>query len=334
MTANQQAMTAQHQTQLTMNGQIASIKKAMDSKGAEIRALIGDDEKAQRLMMGAMMIATDNEKVRECSPMSIVKATLQAAMVGADVAAGVGEGYFIPRAKQCTFMPGYRLGQRVTQQETGYRIIADTVYTGDAWECSNIPVILRHAPGFPERGEFVLAYAAAIDKSGNVVMFQLASNEDIQNALEAGGNGTKGSPAWRTWFDRQARKVPIMRLAKEMRGLKIKGDAARIDRVLEADALFFKDTPEKEAGMLTEGKQRFGFATAEAGRAAVEPEVVEAAKPKTEKKAKAKAKVEPKPDKEAPPQGDGQWDNVGPPPVGEAQDADFDPVTGEVDTEF
>lgn len=332
MTANKQAMTAQQQTQLAVKEQIGSIKRAMDSKKAEIVGLIGDDEKAQRLMMGAMLIATDNEKVRQCSPMSVVKSTLQAAMVGADVASGVGEGYFIPRAGQCTFMPGYRLGQRVTQQETGYRIIADTVYTGDAWECSNIPVILRHAPGFPERGEFVLSYAAAIDKSGNVVMFQLASKEDIQNALEAGGNGTKGSPAWRTWFDRQARKVPIMRLAKEMRGLKIKGDSARIDRVLEADAVFHESSaPEKPEGMLTEGKQRFGFATAEAGRAAVGPGKVEA-KPKAEKNPKGKKAPEPKPDKEAPK--DNQWDDVGPPPVGEAKDADFDPVTGEVDVGF
>ena len=56
------------------------------------------------------------------------------------------------------------------------------------------------------------------------------------------------------------------------------------------------------------------------------------ARPKTEKKAKGKKAPEPKPDKEAPK--DSQWDNVGPPPVGEAQDADFDPVTGEVDVEF
>ena len=334
MTARDKALTIAHQ-------QVASIKSAMNSKREEIVAIVGSDQRAQRIMMGALMIASDNDKVRECTPASVVKASMQAALADADVSAGVGEGYLVPYRnkdtglQECQFMPGYRLGQRKSQEATGLRVVADTVYTKDKWDCSNIPMRLSHAPGFPERGEFVLAYAAALDKAGNVVMFQLASKDDVENAIAAGSKGKGPGPAWRTWFDRMARKVPIMRLAKEMRGLCPEGKTSRIDNVLDAEAKYWASAGEVEApraaGMLTEGKQRFGFNTAEAGRAAVEPEKVEA-RPKTEKKAKGKKAPEPKPDKEAPK--DSQWDNVGPPPVGEAQDADFDPVTGEVDVGF
>ena len=221
------------------NQQVAEIKRRLDTKRDEIGLMLRDNHQAQRLMMSALMHASDSPKIRECEPNSIVRAVVQAALCGADISAGLGEGYLVPyrnkdlNINECQFMPGYRLGQRKIHEATGLRIVADVVCENDHWRYSQVPLILEHTPAEENRGKMLRSYAVALDKDGKVQFAQIATAKDIENAKIASRKGRdKDSPAWRQWEDRMWRKVAIMRLAKEVRAF---NPNPQLDRILEAE---------------------------------------------------------------------------------------------------
>lgn len=232
--------TAQERKMQLANQQVAEIKRRLELKKEEIRFLLADDQQAMKLVMSALMRASDDEKVRECEPNSIVRSVIQAALCGADISAGLGEGYLVPYfnkdlgVKECQFMPGYRLGQRRIHEATGLRVVSDVRCTHDHWRYSQVPLVLEHTPAETgERGELILSYAAALDDAGRVRFAQIATARDIEEAKKASRKGRESDgPAWKSWEDRMWRKVAIMRLAKEVRAW---NPTAQLDRMLEAE---------------------------------------------------------------------------------------------------
>lgn len=303
------------------NSQVIQIKQMLELKKDEIRFLLGDDVKAMKLVMSALMKANDDPKIRECTPQSVVRAVIQAALCGADLSAGVGEGYLVPfnnkdlGVKECTFMPGYRLGQRHMQEATGMRVIANVVRENDEWEYSEVPLVLRHKSADGDRGKLVRSYAVTLDDDGRVMFAQIATAEDIEQVKKASRKGRDyDSPAWRDWEERMWRKVPIMRLAKEVRAWR---PSVVMDRLLEAEAMAFQPHIRAELGDLpapqllpktepTEGRAKVG------GR-------------------KSKPAVESKPDKKPEPEAKAEPEST--PPVeadSSGDDQQHDPETGKV----
>jgi len=250
-----QKPTGQERALQGANQQVAEIKRRLEVKKDEIKFLLGDDVKAMKLMMSALMRAADDQKVRECEPNSIVKAVIQAALCGADLLAGLGEGYLVPYfnkdlgVKECQFMPGYRLGQRSINEATGLRVVADVVCSKDHWRYSQVPLIVEHTPSEDaDRGEMLRSYAVLLDDAGRVMFCQIATARDVEQAKIASRKGRdQDSPAWRNWEDRMWRKVAIMRLAKEVRAWK---PTAHLSHTIEADAVSFDGSmPQLAAGI-------------------------------------------------------------------------------------
>lgn len=274
--------TGQERAMALANSQVLEIKRRLELKKEEIRFLLGDDVQAMRLMMGALMRASDDAKIRECEPNSVVRAVIQAALCGAEIASGLGEGYLVPYSnrelgtKECTFMPGYRLGQRKIQEATGLRVVAGVVCAKDHWKHSQVPLVLEHTEADGEagdpngRGVRLRSYAVALDEAGRVMFAQTASAGDIEQAKIASRKGhDKDSPAWVGWEDRMWRKVAIMRLAKEVRAFKTN---PHLDRLLDSEEAshnpgaraFIGDLPEPRVlppSIPEEGRGRIGSTT-------------------------------------------------------------------------
>lgn len=273
---DQRQPSGQERAMHVANQQIAVLKQRLEVKREEIRFLLGDYVRAQKLMMSALMKAADDEKIRKCEPNSIVRSVIQAALCDADLSAGLGEGWLIPYwnkelgVTECTFQPGYRLGQRRVQEATGMRVVADVVCEKDHWRYSQLPLICEHTPAEGERGKRVRSYAAALDNDGRVMFIQIATAKDIEEAMKASRkNAEQDSPAWRNWADRMWRKVAIMRLAKETRSYKTN---EKLDRLLAAEEeamsgarSFMGDLPEPRVlppGVPEEGRGRIGASSA------------------------------------------------------------------------
>jgi len=332
-------MADQKQTQMTpatkakqlADQQIGTLKKRLEQKREDIVEILGADEEARRLMMAALMAAADNQRIRECEPNSIVRAVIEAALCGADIAAGVGEGYLVPYfnkelgQKECQFQPGYRLGQRRIQEATRLRVFANVVCEKDHWRYSEIPLVLEHTSadgdhGTPDkpggRGKWVRAYACAVDDQNRVMFAQTVEVTDIQNAMKAARKGgDKDSPAWRMWPDRMWRKVAIMRLAKEVRAWRQNPALDRLLLAEERNYLPAYDAPKALPAAAAEGRGRIGASSYDSppipepqSDELPEPEIEQPAKAQQQKKkASDAAPTQPPVQASAPGQGELGW---------------------------
>lgn len=266
-------LTAQEKAIQVANQQVAEIKRRLEMKKVEIATILGNDQEAERLLMSALMVAADDPKIRECEPGSIVRAVVQAALCGADLTAGQGEGWLLPYKNkdlgitEAEYSPGYRRGQRAIQEATGKRVVANVVHENDHWVRTELPLHAEHTPGpTGARGAMLLSYAALIDDDNKTILFlQIATAGDIEEAKKAARKGgEKDSPAWVNWEDRMWRKVAIMRLAKEVQSWK---PSEKLGRVIEADDVYYSgrranigDLPPPRvltAGEPVEGVHRF-----------------------------------------------------------------------------
>lgn len=314
MSENQQQQSGPSRAMQVANEQVRVIKERLKMKEEEIAYILGDDKTAMKLVVSALMHASDNPKIRECEPNSIVRAVLQAALCGADISAGLGEGYLIPyknkelRVTECQFQPGYRLGQRAVQETTGMRVFADAVCERDHWVYSQVPLVLEHTPAEGDRGAKLRSYAVAVDDDNRVMFAQIATAGDIEQAKKASRKGRDAdSPAWRNWEDRMWRKVAIMRLAKEVRSWK---PSEKLDRVLEAEQVSFEPAIRASIGDMPEPRLLPPTTPVE-GRGKVGRARQVEAKPEPKPAAAATEKTPPAPAKEEKP--------------------DHDPGTGEVE---
>ena len=78
MAEAKQQQSSQSRAMQVANEQVRVIKERLKMKQDEIAYMLGDDHAAMKLVVSALMHASDNPKIRECEPNSIVRAVLQA----------------------------------------------------------------------------------------------------------------------------------------------------------------------------------------------------------------------------------------------------------------
>lgn len=252
------------------------------NRGGILRLLGGNEAEAERLVTSALIAVADDANLAACDPRSVCRAVLQAAMCGADLTAGRGDGWIIAFKGKATFMDGYALWRR-KMAEAGYHIVADVVCEGDAFTYRKAPLTLEHTyDPFAERGKERGAYAAAyrIERGGErwLVDAEVVSVPTIEKARKQAKERNKGreSPAWREWFEQMAVRLPIKRVAKRL-DLRTSEHAWRLlelERMHDSPGQYHPaiDTAAsiepQPAADLEPGRKRFGWAASPA------PEVV------------------------------------------------------------
>lgn len=163
----------------------------------------------------------------ECETRSIVRATLQGAECGLEIASPLGEAYLVP------FWNG-RKGRKEAQFIAGYRGFVKLALAGDRYE-SIKSVLVRerdsftwregsdakivHEPGVGserERGEVRFAYAIAKIKGGGEV-FEVMDREALDRIrVNATSKARDYKGPWVDHRDEMFRKCPIRRMAKTL----------------------------------------------------------------------------------------------------------------------
>jgi recombination protein RecT len=193
----------------------ADIKKALDARVERYIEIAGDKRTADRAVASAMLAVTSTPALLDCSPESVARAVYQAVISGADLSAGRGEGFLIPFKGQAVFMDGYRLWSR-RMAEAGYVVVAEKVCAGDEFSYQAAPLDVRHTfDPFADRGE-VRGYYAAAWRGGELCGVAVVTAAETQTAREGAKkkNGGRESPAWASWPDQMAKRLPIKRLAR------------------------------------------------------------------------------------------------------------------------
>ncbi len=154
-----------------------------------------------------------NQKLSECSPMSIVSSYVRAIQMGLEPGFNLGLCYFVPYKGECTLIIGYR-----GMMELAYRsgkvaaISSRPVYENDHFEVElGTSEKIIHRPAIGDRGSMVAVYAVAKLKDGGT-HFEVLDMNDIEKAKRASKASNFGP--WKDYPDEMARKTAVRRLFK------------------------------------------------------------------------------------------------------------------------
>lgn len=178
-------------------------------------------------MIRLTLVATSRQpKLLECTPESILRCLMDAAVLKVRPGGIMGRGYLIPRwnnkikKNEACFDPGYR-GLADVARRSGQikRISAGVVREKD--ECEFIQgteekiVHRMHMRG--DRGDIVFAYAVAEFKDGGTQL-EIIPKSDIEKimAVSMSKDRDTGNPVgpWRDWEDEMCKKTATRRLCK------------------------------------------------------------------------------------------------------------------------
>lgn len=218
-------MTTAPTTQLnTPQAKMATLKAALEKSLPNIRDIAARHLTPERLVKVVLGAASRTPLILDCTPVSVVKAVLQAAELGLEPGSSLGEFWLVP------FKNG-KTGQREVQGIPGYRglislarrtgeianLYAEAVYSCDVFKVAlGLEPKLEHIPDYedetredPKKLTFV--YAVARFKDGSY-QFTVLSRKQIE-ALRRRSKASDSGP-WVTDFEEMAKKTAIRRLAK------------------------------------------------------------------------------------------------------------------------
>ncbi len=174
-----------------------------------------------RMIQIATTVIARNDKIKNCSPASIIGAVVQASILGFKPIETLGECYFVPYKGQCQFQIGYRGYKKLAHNTNKIKMLyAEVVYQDDKfyYELGLNPK-LEHVPNLNADNSWnkiTHVYAVAHYTNGGY-SFVVLDRKKIENFRRRNPmQGPVPSGAWETDYDSMARAKAIKQLAKWM----------------------------------------------------------------------------------------------------------------------
>ena len=189
----------------------------LDSKSLEVKKVMPGNGSVDKALKMAVVAATDNPKILECTHVSIYKALMQTCHLGLSLSPVLNEAHLIPYGKSCPLQIGYRGWIKLMKESGEIRDVRSVVvYENDEFaEIQGLKPELTHVRANGPRGVPTHVYTVA-DYYDGYHKFLVMPWSDIQKAKQLSKKGGKLNPAWSMWEDEMAKKCPIKRMAKTM----------------------------------------------------------------------------------------------------------------------
>lgn len=214
-------------TQLnTPQAKMGALKAALEKSMPNIRDIAAKHLTPERLVKVVLGAASRNPMILDCTPLSVVKAVLQAAELGLEPGSSLGEFWLVPfknnktGQREAQGIPGYR-GLIALARRTGEisNLYAEVAYSEDQFEVElGLDPRLVHKPAYdsdaygnPEKVRFVYAVARFKDGSFQFVVLSRKQIEALRRRSKASDSGP-----WVTDWEEMAKKTAIRRLAKSL----------------------------------------------------------------------------------------------------------------------
>lgn len=173
-------------------------------------------------MTRLVLVATSRSpKLLECTPESVLRCLMDAAVLKVRPGGVMGRGYLIPRwnskigKNEACFDPGYRgLADIARRSGEIKRISSGAVHENDYFDyVMGTEERLTHKPRMDgPRGRLLCSYAVAEFKDGGTQV-EVVLREDLDKIRNS--STSKGGP-WSDWEDEMARKSAVRRLCKSL----------------------------------------------------------------------------------------------------------------------
>ncbi len=226
----------------TPTERMATLKDALDKARPSLAMVLPKHLTPERLIKIALVAASRNPVLLQCSQTSILQAVMQAAELGLEPSGVLGSAYLVPFRNrktgqyEATLIPGYRgLIELALRSESVLRIEARVVRDGDTFElCYGTEPSLIHKPDFLESdGGMIGVYAVAYLKEGPPQVEYMTKGQ--VDAIRVRSRSANEGP-WVSDYEEMARKTVVRRLCKYLPA------SAGLNRALEAES-------EAEAGL-------------------------------------------------------------------------------------
>ena len=206
------------QAQKSSANAVRTFQAFLESRVNNLLAVSPKGIDARRMARLAVVEFANNERLQQCSAVSIYTSLTQATTLGLYLGVS-GEGYLVPyRNKKtnqlaCKFIPGYR-GLLKLIRRTGEigAVRTEIAYEGDAFTLElGTSIVCRHVPKLDgDRGNIRLVYGVADYVSGGFHFEWMTKHaiDGIRARSQASGAGP-----WVTDYEQMARKTLIRRMA-------------------------------------------------------------------------------------------------------------------------
>ena len=212
-----------------------------------------DGMNAARIVQLAVQL-TDNPKIAECHPKTIIGSVMQSVILGFEPIPGLGLAAFIPYAKNLTFQIMYQglidLAYRTDMYEAIY---ADVVRDGDEFEYwRGLQPGIVHKPKV-YKGDITHCYAVAHLKGSSMPIFVVQTWEEIIEIRNRSAHGyNKPDSPWQTRPGEQGKKTVLKNLMKILpKSVVMQKAVASDERAIDVDD-FSKDTKEPDYSKMAE----------------------------------------------------------------------------------
>ncbi|MCU6603788.1 recombinase RecT [Peribacillus frigoritolerans] len=198
-----------------------------------------------RIARIAITTIRNNDKLKECNPISFLGAIMQSAQLGLEPNTNLGEAYIIPYGTEATFQVGYKGILKLAHNTGEYQAIyAHEVYKNDEFKYQlGLNKDIHHIPADVPEGDPIYYYAVYKLKNGGYD-FSVWSKDKIKLHSQKFSSSVKQkrkSP-WDTNFDSMAKKTVILDALKYAPKSIEFADAIEKDNTITTD---FKDEPKK-----------------------------------------------------------------------------------------
>jgi len=216
------AQTSALTVQEANDQQLRRVVDLVTKKQDQLAMLLAGGVDTERFVTVALAAVQGQQKLLECTPISIFTAIREAATYGLELGP-LGDASLVPYDGEATLSVEYRGYRKLAMRDGTVRVIAaDVVYEADAFRIvsgSESPGIY-HEPALTDRGNIRGAYAWARLANGELVYVwmteaELYKRRDVSRSWRTALKYGRTDSIWHLWPVEMMRKTVIKRLCSE-----------------------------------------------------------------------------------------------------------------------
>ncbi len=216
------------QTLEVMNPQLKTLQDLFTKYREQLALAMPDHMAPEKLIRLALTAISNNPKLLECTPKSLMRCMMYSAEFGLEPGP-FGLCYYVPfknNKEKCTeavFIPGYKGVLKLVRNSGELRtVMVEPVYEQDAFHVSyGLKPDLTHTPSFKkDRGQLLSFYCVILLKDGGA-QFKVMSlaevethRDEFSQSFKTSQKFGKGDSAWETDFNAMACKTVLLKTAK------------------------------------------------------------------------------------------------------------------------
>ncbi len=237
-------------------GKIAAFSSFLDKMKPQLALALPKHLNADRLARLALTTFSGSAEMQRCSATSIAASLMTAGQLGLEPGVN-GQGYLIPYAGVCTFVPGWKGLVDLVARSGRATVWTGVVMPGDEFEyqLGDSP-FCRHKPGDAVDGEFTHVYAIGRVRDAQMPVIEVWKRSKVTAHLKAYNKvgGRHYAHANENNFEMYGRKIALQQVLKYMpQSVELAAAARMADMadtgkgvVLDGDFVSFVDEPRGE----------------------------------------------------------------------------------------